>query len=83
MIINSIDNDGLAEGYDIATIKKLSKKFSIPVIVCGGAGSSFDFEEVCQFDSVSAVAAGNIFHFTENAYPRAKKELKKRGHNFR
>ncbi len=83
VVINSIDNDGLADGYDIATIEKFSTKFDIPVIVCGGAGSTFDFEEISKIDSVSAIAAGNIFHFTENAYPRAKKELKNRGFNFR
>ena len=83
VVLNSIDNDGLADGYDIATIEKLSIKFDIPVIVCGGAGSTLDFEEVCGIDNVSAIAAGNMFHFTENAYPRAKKELKNRGFNFR
>jgi cyclase len=51
----------------------------VPVIACGGAGTFEDFEEVLQKTTVSAVAAGNIFNFTENAYRRAKKMLKDDG----
>jgi imidazole glycerol-phosphate synthase subunit HisF len=83
LFINSIDNDGIAEGYDIKSTQAIAECFSIPVIACGGAGSTYDFEELSAIDSVSAIAAGNLFHFTENAYPRAKKELKARGYNFR
>jgi len=83
VFLNSIDNDGKAEGYDIESTKIIADKFEIPVIICGGAGAVFDFEEVSAENSVSAIAAGNIFHFTENAYPRIKNELKKRGFNFR
>jgi len=83
VFINSIDNDGAAEGYDIASIKILADLFSIPIIVCGGAGCSFDFEDVSEIDSITGIAAGNLFHFTESAYPRAKKDLKNRGYNFR
>lgn len=83
LFLNSIDNDGMAEGFDIKSIEMISSRFSIPVIACGGAGSTYDFEELNAVESVAAIAAGNLFHFTENAYPRAKKELKKRGYNFR
>ena len=83
VFINSIDNDGASEGYDINSIKIFADLFSVPIIVCGGAGSSIDFEEVSEIDCITGIAAGNIFHFTENAYPRAKRDLKKRGYKFR
>ena len=83
LFINSIDRDGGAEGYDVEAIAKVSEMVGIPVIACGGAASSFDFEELAQLSSVSGIAAGNMFHFTENAYPRAKKYLKDRGYHFR
>ena len=83
IFIHSIDNDGMADGYDLTNIALIADKFSVPVIACGGAQSSFDFEELAEIPSVSAIAAGNMFHFTENAYPRAKKELKRKGLNFR
>ena len=75
IFLNSIDRDGAANGYDIEIIDRISKAVKIPVIACGGAGCFEDFEEVLNKTSASAVAAGNIFNFTENAYLRAKKHL--------
>lgn len=83
LLLNSIDKDGSAEGYDIDVIRKISRLVEIPVVACGGASGIFDFEELAGIDSVSGIAAGNMFHFTENAYPRAKKILKNKGYNFR
>ncbi len=77
VFLNSIDRDGMANGYDIETIREAAKKTKLPVIAAGGAGSFYDFVEVAQETEISGIAAGNIFHFTENSYPRAKKELLK------
>ena len=43
IIIQSIDRDGLMAGYDIALIKMISEKVSIPVVALGGAG---DFNHI-------------------------------------
>lgn len=75
IFLNSIDRDGSASGYDLEIIEAVSRAVQIPVIACGGAGSFNDFIDVFQRTTASAVAAGNIFNFTENAYIRAKKEL--------
>jgi tRNA U34 2-thiouridine synthase MnmA/TrmU len=50
----------------------IADSVAIPVIACGGAGTFQDFIEVAKETNASAIAAGNIFHFTELAYPRAK-----------
>lgn len=83
IFLNSIDRDGKANGYDMATIKKVVKSTKLPVIACGGAGKPEDFVNLAKSANVSAIAAGNIFHFTELSYPRAKTLLKKEGLNFR
>lgn len=83
IFVNSIDRDGTAQGYDIDFIKKISDSVSIPVIACGGAGSFYDFIDLAKETNVSAIAAGNIFHFTELAYPKAKEALLKEGINIR
>jgi len=83
IFINSIDRDGMANGYDIETIQKVVSNVNIPTIACGGAGDFDDFVELAEETDVSAIAAGNIFHFTERAYPRAKKYLKEEGINVR
>lgn len=83
VFLNSIDRDGMANGYDIKTINQVIASTKLPVIACGGAGSPEDFAELAKKTNVSAIAAGNIFHFTELSYPRAKILLKKEGLNFR
>ena len=83
ILINSIDRDGQAKGYDIKTIKKVVRATKLPVIACGGAGNLYDFVDLAKKVNVSAIAAGNIFHFTELSYPKAKSLLKKEGLNFR
>ena len=83
IFLNSIDRDGKANGYDLETIGKIVASTKLPVIACGGAGQPQDFVEIAEKTKVSAIAAGNIFHFTELSYPRTKILLKKEGLNFR
>lgn len=79
IFLNAIDRDGKANGYDIQTIGAVVEHTSLPVIACGGAGDDFDFVDLAKETKVSAIAAGNWFHFVEHSYPRAKKLLKKHG----
>jgi cyclase len=79
ILLNSIDRDGTAEGYDTEIIRKVSEDVSIPVVACGGVGTFEHFRPGIEVGGASAVAAGNIFHFTENAYKRAKRQLHRRG----
>lgn len=83
IMLNSIDRDGSAEGYDTEIIRKITDAVSIPVIACGGVGTFEHFRPGIEEGKASAVAAGNIFHFTENAYKRAKTLLHKRGYAVR
>lgn len=78
ILLNAIDRDGMAEGYDIETIIRVADSVAIPVICCGGAGSNEHFLDALTETPVSAVAAGNFFHFKENAYPRLKAYLRER-----
>jgi len=75
IFLNSIDRDGTGEGYDIALIQSVVGAVHIPVIACGGVGIFEHFIEGIQDGHASAVAAGNIFNFTENSVIRAKKTL--------
>ena len=83
IFLNAIDRDGKANGYDVENIKKVVQSTKLPVIACGGAGDFYDFVDLAEETNVSAIAAGNIFHFTEGSYPRAKKLLKKNKINVR
>ena len=83
VFLNSIDKDGSGEGYDLKIIKNFVDQINLPIIACGGALTIQDFKVLSEIDKISGVAAGNIFHFTENIYPRAKSFLKKNNLNFR
>lgn len=61
IIINSIDNDGLMNGFDIDLINKVAKSVGIPVIALGGAGSLDDFKKAVLKGGASAVGAGSMF----------------------
>lgn len=63
IFLNSIERDGMMNGLDVETIRKVADAVSIPVIACGGAGTLGDFEEVIRETNVTAVAAGSLFVF--------------------
>ena len=79
LLVNSIDRDGKANGYDLDLVGKVAAATAIPVIACGGAGRNQDFATVITDAGASAAAAGNIFNFKELAYPMAKRYLKRAG----
>jgi imidazole glycerol-phosphate synthase subunit HisF len=79
ILVNSIDRDGAAEGYDLAALRIVAEAVSIPVVACGGVGGFGDFCEAVDEAGASAVAAGNVFHFTEHSYKRAKRTMRNRG----
>jgi imidazole glycerol-phosphate synthase subunit HisF len=75
ILINSIDEDGKAQGFDIELIKAVVKSVRIPVIALGGAGSWEDFEDCINQAAPSAVSASNIFQYSENSVYCATKYL--------
>jgi cyclase len=79
IFLNSIDRDGKASGYDLALIRQVAQVVSIPVIACGGVGQFKHLAQGINEGMADAVAAGNIFHFTELSGRRARKELIKAG----
>lgn len=60
IIINSIDKDGMMDGYDLQLINRVSSVVDIPVVACGGAGKPEHFADAI-LSGASAVAAGSIF----------------------
>lgn len=63
ILINSVDNDGSMQGYDLDLIRSVADAVSVPVVACGGAGSTRDFAQATQVAHASACAAGSFFVF--------------------
>ena len=84
IVVNSIDTDGVKDGFDIEMLKAVCDATSLPVIASGGAGSISDF--VTLFNEVEGVDAGlaaSIFHFGEVAISDLKNTLYNNGINVR
>jgi cyclase len=75
ILINSVKNDGMKNGFDYEVIKLLTEKINIPIIACGGASSSNDFYQMFKKTKIEALAAANLFHHIEHGDYIIKKEL--------
>ena len=73
--INSIDTDGVKNGFDLELIEKLNSILSIPIIASGGAGKMEHFLYVLKSGADAALAA-SVFHFGEIDITELKKYLK-------
>lgn len=83
ILLNSIDRDGMKNGYDINLIESVADKVNIPVVACGGVGEWSHFAEALEKTSVDAVAASNIFHYSDQSVYYAKKYLYEKKYNVR
>ena len=84
VVVNSIDTDGVKQGFDIEMLKAVCKAVNVPVIASGGAGSAQDF--VTLFNEIPDIDAGlaaSIFHFGEVQIKDLKKLLKENNINVR
>ncbi len=79
LVINSMDTDGVKEGFDIELLKAIAEVVSIPIIASGGAGCIGDFEEVFEVEGVDAGLAASIFHYGQVEIPELKKQLAEKG----
>lgn len=83
IFLNSIDHDGNRKGYNIPLIKKVVEAVNIPVIAMGGVLTwNHMIQGVIETDA-AAVAAANIFHYTEHSTKKAKRALINKNLNFR
>jgi cyclase len=69
IIIQSIERDGIMQGYDIELIKKISEAVNIPVVALGGAGNMNHLKEAYSEGFANGLAAGSMFvyHGRRNA----------------
>lgn len=63
IFLNSVDQDGVMQGYDVELVKSVSSAVGIPVTACGGAGGIPDLKTVLQEGGAHAAAGGSMFVF--------------------
>ena len=84
VVLNSIDTDGVKNGFDLEMLEAVCNVVNVPVIASGGAGCVNDFTELFKkVPGVDAGLAASVFHFGEIAINDLKKELRKNDINVR
>ena len=61
LIIQSIENDGTMEGYDIDLIRSITSEVGVPVVALGGAGNKEHLVESYRDGHANGLAAGSLF----------------------
>lgn len=80
VVVNSIDTDGVKNGFDIEMLSAVQNAVNVPVVASGGAGKTEDFVELFKkIPKMSAGLAASIFHFGEVKIADLKKELADNG----
>ena len=78
VVVNSIDTDGVKQGFDIEMLDAVLSAVNVPVIASGGAGGIKDFIDLFKkLPDVDAGLAASIFHFGEVEIKDLKLEMKK------
>lgn len=80
IVVNSIDTDGVKNGFDIDMLIQISNAVTIPVVASGGAGNINHFVQLFkQVQTVDAGLAASIFHFKEVSIKDLKSQLNDQG----
>lgn len=83
LLVNAVEHDGDKRGYDLALLRTVANSVPVPVIAMGGVGNWQHLVDGIVAGGADAVAAGNIFHYTEHSTKKAKEFLEGAGLNVR
>jgi cyclase len=80
LVVNSIDTDGVRDGFDIELLSAVCARARVPVVASGGAGNMEHFARLFrEAPGVDAGLAASIFHFREVAIGDLKRYLRGEG----
>jgi imidazole glycerol-phosphate synthase subunit HisF len=79
ILLNSVDADGTAAGFDLELIRAVRDAVSVPLIASGGAGRAADFAAAAGAGA-DAVLAASVFHFGALRIAEVKAALAAAGH---
>ena len=79
LVINSIDTDGVKNGFDLELLDAVAAQVSVPIIASGGAGKKEDFAELFKHKGMDAGLAASIFHTKQVEIADLKRYLRENG----
>ena len=82
ILLNSMDADGVTEGFDTEMLDAVREQVRVPLIASGGAGAPEDFA-IAADHGTDAVLAASVFHYGTMTIAEAKESLRDAGHPVR
>ena len=80
LVVNSIDTDGVINGFDLEMLDAVAQVADVPIIASGGAGCAEDFVTLFRHNSrIDAGLAASIFHSRQVDIKDLKLLLKEQG----
>jgi len=77
--LNSIDTDGVQNGYELNITEQIAKAVSVPVIASGGAGEPKHIVELFEKTHADAALVASMVHFENYSIAQIKTEARKAG----
>ncbi len=78
LLLTSVDREGTRRGFDIALVKTVSTRVSVPVIASGGMGEMEHLFAVVEQGQADAVAMADILHYKRMGVEQIRAQAKKR-----
>ena len=75
IVLNSIDADGMKNGYEINLTKMIAESVGVPVIASGGGGTPEHLANVLKEGKADAALAASLFHYKELEIREVKEYL--------
>ena len=82
IVVNSMDADGVKQGFDLEMVHAVRECVSVPVVASGGAGAVGDFAPAVAAGA-DAVLAASVFHYREVSIAEVKAALAAGGYPVR
>jgi len=79
LLVTSMDGDGTRQGYDLALMRAITNRVTVPVIASGGVGNLQHLADGVLEGGADAVLAASIFHFGEHTILEAKEFMAAKG----
>jgi imidazole glycerol-phosphate synthase subunit HisF len=79
IVLNSIDTDGVKNGFDLEMLDALAARVRVPIIASGGAGKREDFAALFTHPGIDAGLAASIFHTKQVDIRELKYYLREKG----
>lgn len=83
ILVTSIDAEGTQTGFETDLVRDICDAVRIPVIACGGAGSSQHVEALLNSSDCEAISCASIFHFNTCSVGDLKRTLDAAGYPVR